>query len=284
MPSMTLACCVCKEPMQQTRTSRPQGEAAHNKCRSGSVLTHGQYGYKKGCRCEVCRGMVNDRMREYSARRKERDGVGPSGQIRRKARGVAPDALVPCFVCEEPLVNIRSNQGRYPLHKKCKTGAPEWIRRGRDNPRPASFQAKIDKFAAGTSGGGRVFTSGPCPWCGTQFTGLSYHCSRKCSTSAKFAGRSKNTFKISPKERLKIYERDNWTCQLCAHPVDSTLHYLHDWSATLDHIIPQSHMLIPDHSPSNLRLAHRWCNSARGDGSNMTEEAFSARIIELRAA
>lgn len=23
----------------------------------------------------------------------------------------------------------------------------------------------------------------------------------------------------------------------------------------------------PDHSPANLRLAHRWCNSVRGDES-----------------
>jgi 5-methylcytosine-specific restriction endonuclease McrA len=47
--------------------------------------------------------------------------------------------------------------------------------------------------------------------------------------------------------------------------VDITLHYFHPLSATLDHIIPQSHMLIPDHSDRNLRLAHRSCNSARGD-------------------
>jgi hypothetical protein len=246
------------------------------------ALAHGLSGYRRGCRCAECRDGQRIAMREYTQRRKAADGIGPASQYKRSKRGVDPLAVVNCRACHEPLQNIRSNRGRYPLHKTCRQTAPEWMRRGLDNPRRAKFQAKIDKAAAGTSGGGRVFTSGPCSWCGTQFTGFSFHCSRKCSTSAKFAGRSKNAFKISPKERARIYGRDNETCQLCSHPVDLTLHYLHDWSATLDHIVPQSHMLIPDHSPSNLRLAHRWCNSARGDGSNMTEIQLHARIAEFK--
>ena len=35
--------------------------------------------------------------------------------------------------------------------------------------------------------------------------------------------------------------------------------------ATLDHIVPRSLALIADDSPANLRLAHRSCNSARGN-------------------
>ena len=279
-PSVSgLTCVVCAGPMVKSRTSKPQGEAAHNKCRQSTVVSHGEGGYKKGCRCGVCRGSINEKMREYAARRKERDGIGPTGQLRRKARGLEPDVVVECFICKEPLQRISSSLGRYPLHKKCKDVAPDWVRRGRDNPRPAQFQAKIDKAAAGTSGGGRVFTCGGCAWCGEYFVGVGRTCSKACSVSAKFKRRSSGvSFSISPRVRLEIYERDNWTCQLCENPVSKDLHYLDNWAPSLDHIIPQSHMLIPDHSPSNLRLAHRWCNSARGDGSNMTEDAFMARI------
>jgi hypothetical protein len=47
---------------------------------------------------------------------------------------------------------------------------------------------------------------------------------------------------------------------------------LDDWAPSLDHIEPQSWALIPDHSPANLRLAHRWCNSVRGDLSHYTDD------------
>ena len=70
--------------------------------------------------------------------------------------------------------------------------------------------------------------------------------------------------KITTKARRAIYERDNWTCQLCQEPVDPTVSPLTRWGATLDHVEPWSAALIPDDRPSNLRLAHRRCNSVRG--------------------
>ena len=70
--------------------------------------------------------------------------------------------------------------------------------------------------------------------------------------------------RITPKARRAIYERDNWTCQICQEPVDPTVSPLTRWGATLDHIEPWSSALIPDDRPSNLRLAHRRCNSVRG--------------------
>lgn len=74
--------------------------------------------------------------------------------------------------------------------------------------------------------------------------------------------------KFSRQFRLAIYERDGWTCQLCGDPVDWTLDPFDPWAATLDHIVCQAWTDEPDHSPSNLRLAHRWCNSLRGDESH----------------
>lgn len=113
----------------------------------------------------------------------------------------------------------------------------------------------------------RVFVSGPCSWCGVEFTIIDQmsarYCSRRCSGSA-YKSRI-GRFVVSDSVRFEIYERDGWTCQLCSEPVDSDLPPSDVWAATLDHIVCQSWTDEPDHSPSNLRLAHRWCNSVRGN-------------------
>lgn len=70
---------------------------------------------------------------------------------------------------------------------------------------------------------------------------------------------------VSRAVRLSIYARDNWTCQICRGSVDPDLHFNNRLAASLDHIVPQSYVLFPDHSEANLRLVHRACNSARRD-------------------
>lgn len=57
--------------------------------------------------------------------------------------------------------------------------------------------------------------------------------------------------------------------------VDPGLHWQDDWAASLDHIVPQSATDAPDHSPANLRLAHRWCNLVRGDGTRSIDDLFA---------
>ena len=69
---------------------------------------------------------------------------------------------------------------------------------------------------------------------------------------------------ISGKDRKAIYERDGWICQLCGDLTDPTLDHNSDLYPSLDHIIPRSRQLVPDHSAGNLRTAHRICNSKRG--------------------
>lgn len=274
-----LSCFVCEKPMTKSRTSKPQGEAAHNACRVG----HGTVGeYAKGCRCRPCKDAQNASIREYNAKVRARDGASATAQLARSKRGVDPTLRVLCFICDLPLALVRSEPARYPMHKKCRESAPAWVQDQRDNPRRALFKGLVDKAAAGTSGGKRVWTSGSCAWCGEHFTkAQAKWCSAKCKDSSRFALKSVSAFKISPRARLSVYERDGWVCQLCGMPVDGSLHYLDSWAASLDHIIPQSHQIIPDHSPIALRLAHRWCNSARGDGSNMDEAELveRARIL-----
>jgi hypothetical protein len=126
----------------------------------------------------------------------------------------------------------------------------------------------------------RGFVSGPCAWCGDHFTfdlrvtgNPPVYCSTYCAKKRGKAGRS-GRFQPSLKLRLSIYERDGWICQLCMEPIDQSAHFLSDWAPSLDHVECQSWALVPDHSPENLRTAHRWCNAVRGDESRYTEADF----------
>lgn len=129
----------------------------------------------------------------------------------------------------------------------------------------------------------RMFVNGQCVWCGDHFTSEVWGrstpplcCSAVCAKRRQWANKGQTSNWIVPRRRREIYERDNWTCQLCNGPVDKTLHYSHDWAASLDHIVPRSRQLVPDHSNGNLRLAHRWCNAVLGDGTYYTEHDLAA--------
>lgn len=115
--------------------------------------------------------------------------------------------------------------------------------------------------------GTRLWVAGICVWCDQHFVILDQrtakYCRPQCAKSHAEARRGR--FRIKPSVRQAIYKRDKWTCQLCKQPVDPLLPYSNKWSATLDHIECQSWALVPDHRPTNLRLAHRLCNSMRND-------------------
>lgn len=128
---------------------------------------------------------------------------------------------------------------------------------------------------------GQMFVSGPCAWCEESFTALaadwerrSVYCSKRCGRAAAKARRGH--FSPTPAVRAAIYERDGWVCQLCSDPVDPDLDPLDNWAASLDHIVCRSWTEEPDDSPENLRLAHRWCNSVRGDETYYPGEVLAA--------
>lgn len=147
---------------------------------------------------------------------------------------------------------------------------PSWPRRDLPPQHPARRPAPRR--------GARMFVSGPCAWCGEHFTiadqTTARYCSARCSGKAYEAKTGR--FVVPPQVRMAIYERDGWMCQLCSGQVDRGLNSSDPWSATLDHIECQSWVLIPDHSPGNLRLAHRWCNSVRGDESRYPADILAA--------
>lgn len=96
-----------------------------------------------------------------------------------------------------------------------------------------------------------------CEVCGEQ---LSY--ANRYATAHRRC-RADKSWWIPDLERQAVYERDGFVCQLCDDPVDVNLDSRDAMSATLDHIVPRS--LGGLNEPANLRLAHRSCNSKRGN-------------------
>lgn len=109
-------------------------------------------------------------------------------------------------------------------------------------------------------------TSGQCTKCGKAI--LAVLADPLCALCRY--NRPGYNIRISRADRLAIYERDDWTCGICREPVDQNAPPNSTWDATLDHVVPRSQGGADD--LDNLRLAHRWCNSVRGDLSYHADE------------
>ena len=252
----------------------------------GSRRSHGSSGYRAGCRCGVCREAERLRSIDYTRRRTARDGVSQfTAYAMRRAeaegREYVPESqrMVSCAVCGEPVVKRNPQLDAPAMHRECRWSLPNWRRRpGGVSPARRRFVARAAKAAAGKPASKRVFVQGPCSWCGEPFCSpAGEYCSSTCRVSAREARRHPMKFNPTPRLRREVYERDGWVCGLCDLPIDPNLRWPDKWSASLDHVVPQSHMLIPDHSASNLRAVHLQCNSMRGDGSNMSEDELRRR-------
>jgi len=84
---------------------------------------------------------------------------------------------------------------------------------------------------------------------------------------------------FEPLHRLEVYERDEWTCRLCALPVSWFLRWPHDWSPVLDHRVPLA--LGGDHVAANVQLAHAICNAWKRD---LGPAGFARALAELGGA
>lgn len=243
-----MPCAECGKPMWRSRTSLPVGEATCRECRREGAEPGGRHGYaatyRRGCRCDSCRGANSERQRRYQLRYKAQHGEWYSKQYHPKPN------LTPCSRCGRSM----RDRGGPAVCSKCR--APM-------GPRQKAARAKLRKAARGTRSK-NPWCQGICLRCGEYFLRHgqpSRYCSGRCR-------RLDASSWISRADRLAIYERDGWTCQLCTELVDPNVDVLDDWAPTLDHIIPRSHGGSDEHE--NLRLAHRWCNSVRGDDSYYT--------------
>lgn len=70
---------------------------------------------------------------------------------------------------------------------------------------------------------------------------------------------------------VDVMERDDWTCWLCAEPIDREATWPAPLSRSVDHVVPLSKGGA--HALSNVRAAHLRCNLVKGDRLVPTEEA-----------
>ena len=115
----------------------------------------------------------------------------------------------------------------------------------------------------------RAFVSGSCRKCSAQFVDRqvsAVFCSALCARRwHRDERKARMGYAVPKATRTFVYQRDNGVCQLCNERVDMTLPPGNHYAPTVDHIIPVSWTLIPNHEAQNLRLAHMICNARRGD-------------------
>ena len=68
---------------------------------------------------------------------------------------------------------------------------------------------------------------------------------------------------VADVNRRDVYERDEWTCQLCGQPVDPEATVPEPTAPTIDHVLALANG--GTHEPGNVQLAHFLCNALKGD-------------------
>lgn len=115
----------------------------------------------------------------------------------------------------------------------------------------------------------RTWLAGRCTRCGASFVSrysaiAAGYCSKVCQRSdlrdrrrARQAG-----VKLTPGRRHAVFERDDWTCQICGDPVNRDAQVPDLDAPTVDHTIPL--VAGGEHGPDNWQTAHFYCNSVKG--------------------
>lgn len=113
-----------------------------------------------------------------------------------------------------------------------------------------------------------------CRRCGTVFMAnkrRSTYCSRDCFQAHRYKADWKNQANrrarmaaafVEEFDRIEIFDRDDWTCQICGEPVDPDAPR-HSYSVpSIDHIIPIARG--GEHSRANVQTACLGCNVRKG--------------------
>lgn len=157
------------------------------------------------------------------------------------------DSGIPCTVCGEPTGWTRRSDKSNVTHQKCSRG-PNYR-----ESRSRRADGYVDRWN--------------CAECGVACTRPATKGQRPKYCELCRRVRQNPLIHIRHKERLKLYERDDWVCWLCCESVDGGLiGSKSHWRPSLDHVVPRS--AGGSDEPENLRLAHWWCNSVRGDGTH----------------
>lgn len=221
-------------------------------------MPHGASMYRRGCRCEECKAGALAQFRVYAAKVKAATGKSTK-QIYSPARPKS------CPDCGKQIAGrARSTyctqcgiERRKPEQAELKMAQRR--ARGVKPARRRQAEMKLEKAARGVRHG-YSWVEGPCAICGARFTSTDSQ-ARYCSTDCRKRAHSGRW--IDYLDRVAIYRRDDWTCQICGEVTEPDAEPTSSWYPSLDHIIPRSQGGPDDWQ--NLRTAHNWCNSVRGD-------------------
>lgn len=78
--------------------------------------------------------------------------------------------------------------------------------------------------------------------------------------------------------KLKVFERDKWICQICNQPVNKDLRWPHPQAASLDHVRPMSRG--GEHSYKNTQCSHYECNHKKRDLCDLENQPNSISFME----
>lgn len=170
---------------------------------------------------------------------------------------------VTCQRCGKESIGVRPTQ-RFCSKRCARTPRYDLVRHTLQYPLTTSGQAQQPAKAATP----RTWYGCTCEGCGTTFIASTQrpHCSALCGKRASRTRRKameRGATKLERVYRARVYERDNWCCQLCGEPVDRDPERPTDSMApSLDHILPLARG--GTHTYDNVQLAHFGCNSAKG--------------------
>lgn len=77
-------------------------------------------------------------------------------------------------------------------------------------------------------------------------------------------------------DRRVVFERDDWTCNICGGPIPQDAVYPDPLSAQVDHVVPLSQG--GDHSYENVAASHMRCNLTKRDGRAVDRHELLASL------
>lgn len=106
-----------------------------------------------------------------------------------------------------------------------------------------------------------------CIYCGEEFETTTSNQICCCQKHTKYLRNTLKRLRMyggqrSPYSREWIYERDNYICYICGHPLDTTTLAPSDYSPSIDHVVPIARGGNDDEF--NVRAAHFRCNTLKG--------------------
>lgn len=279
-------CALCGKLLYGGKGALPSGERTCQSCRGGKVARISL------CSTEGCPLMSAAKgLCQAHYQRLRRHGTTGSSEISHR---VPLSKKRTCPVCASEYEYTVGRQRT--CSRKCASIRTAQLR-GTDRSRvPWKTCSCGSRFLGRTkycSDGCRPVSTAPsatlwreCPECGVEFPAGTLgrprlYCTVRCTSQASartYRHRRRASQRGGEKFTLwELCERDAWICHLCGEMVDDSdesggWNPFGNWAPSMDHIVPVSKGGA--HRLDNVRLAHRWCNSVRGDGSRDLEGLF----------